>query len=499
MWKCPVCDQENNAATVCPTCGYDRTCDYERYPTAFTVTTAKPTRTLRRQWQAKQNPPTNPQPQPAAPPTAQPTSTAAPAKKESGLWKALAVVAVIAFVIAAVKFAVGSYPSVMYYGGYSGAYVNIRLNSGSISNQMVEDAQKLLKAYSCTRIQISEGAVDAASMEQISKLADVEEIVFSGYTKVSDFDRLSGMPNLSCIHLTGSSESESELDLTGIESIATLESLYISGFESVDLTELRNAVQLKSLGVNYSDNITNLNGLAGLTNLTQLDLISDRISDLQPLSDLTNLTELDLGNNQISDLQPISNLTNLTVLGIRNNQITSLAGLENLTKLTSIDAYGNNITTLAGLENLTNLTELSLYGNQISDLQSISKLSNLTYLSLESNRITSLTGLENLTNLTFLVLDNNQISDLQPISGLTNLKRLNINGNQITSLAGLENLTKLTDLEIGSNQITTLAGLENLTNLTDIYASGNPLTDTSALEVSGCMGALQTDSKYYNN
>ena len=37
MWKCPVCDQENNAAAVCPTCGYDRTCDYEQYPTAFAV------------------------------------------------------------------------------------------------------------------------------------------------------------------------------------------------------------------------------------------------------------------------------------------------------------------------------------------------------------------------------------------------------------------------------------------------------------------------------
>lgn len=42
MWKCPVCDKENNAATVCPTCGYDQTCDYERYPTAFAVTTATP-------------------------------------------------------------------------------------------------------------------------------------------------------------------------------------------------------------------------------------------------------------------------------------------------------------------------------------------------------------------------------------------------------------------------------------------------------------------------
>lgn len=59
MWKCPVCDKENNAEMVCPTCGYDRTCDYEQYPTAFAVTTAKPTRTLRRQWQEKQNPPVN--------------------------------------------------------------------------------------------------------------------------------------------------------------------------------------------------------------------------------------------------------------------------------------------------------------------------------------------------------------------------------------------------------------------------------------------------------
>ena len=35
MWKCPVCDQENTVAAVCPQCGYDRTCDYEQYPTAI--------------------------------------------------------------------------------------------------------------------------------------------------------------------------------------------------------------------------------------------------------------------------------------------------------------------------------------------------------------------------------------------------------------------------------------------------------------------------------
>ena len=56
MWKCPVCDQENNAATVCPTCWFDGSCDYEHYPTPFAVAGAKSTRALRREWEQKQGP-----------------------------------------------------------------------------------------------------------------------------------------------------------------------------------------------------------------------------------------------------------------------------------------------------------------------------------------------------------------------------------------------------------------------------------------------------------
>ena len=74
MWKCPVCDKENNAATVCPTCGYDQTCDYERYPTAFAVTTATPTRTLRRQWREMQSSLAESAPQPARQAETQPVT-----------------------------------------------------------------------------------------------------------------------------------------------------------------------------------------------------------------------------------------------------------------------------------------------------------------------------------------------------------------------------------------------------------------------------------------
>ena len=73
MWKCPVCDQENNA-TVCPNCGYDRTCDYERYPTAFAVTTATPTHILRRQWREMQSSLAESAPQPARQAETQPVT-----------------------------------------------------------------------------------------------------------------------------------------------------------------------------------------------------------------------------------------------------------------------------------------------------------------------------------------------------------------------------------------------------------------------------------------
>ena len=56
MWKCPVCDTEYGDVTVCPKCGFDGSCDYERYPTAFTVRNAKSTRALRREWEQKQAP-----------------------------------------------------------------------------------------------------------------------------------------------------------------------------------------------------------------------------------------------------------------------------------------------------------------------------------------------------------------------------------------------------------------------------------------------------------
>ena len=376
MWKCPVCDQENTAATVCPTCGYDRTCDYERYPTAFAVTTAKPTRTLRRQWQAKQGSLANPQP--TAPPSAEPA--AAPAKKKSGLWAVLAVVAVIAialvFVLTNQEKPADDAPSqptedtalVQFHeGGRDYDYcVEIQWGSGALSDNTIKKVQELMDDNSCTLLYITESVADAASMAQLGKLTGVKELKFANCEKVADFDRLSGMSGLSSIEL----DSVSYADLTGVDDIGALTSLYILGCGQVSLQGLTNATQLTFL-MAHDSHIDSLTGLESLTKLTELYLRGNQISDIQPISRLTNLETLNLGENQISDLRPLSNLTKLDFLTLSENQISDLKPISKLTNLTYLDLENNQITSLAGLEALTNLMSIRVYGNPLTDTSAL--------------------------------------------------------------------------------------------------------------------------------
>jgi Leucine-rich repeat (LRR) protein len=78
---------------------------------------------------------------------------------------------------------------------------------------------------------------------------------------------------------------------------------------------------LTDLCLHYNQ-ISDITPLAGLTNLTVLDLAGNQISDLTPLAKLINLTILDLDDNQISDPKPLEGLTNLTWLGLYRNPVT---------------------------------------------------------------------------------------------------------------------------------------------------------------------------------
>ncbi|MCJ8268313.1 MAG: hypothetical protein MJK04_02820, partial [Psychrosphaera sp.] len=76
-----------------------------------------------------------------------------------------------------------------------------------------------------------------------------------------------------------------------------------------------------------NQNISQLDGIAKLTALTELRLSTNQVSDISSLANLTALKTLALDNNQISDTTVLANLTGLTSLTLDNNQLTSITPL----------------------------------------------------------------------------------------------------------------------------------------------------------------------------
>ena len=209
---------------------------------------------------------------------------------------------------------------------------------------------------------------------------------------------------------------------------------------ALDLVEDAEITEAAMLGLtSLSDaghgwNIYSLDGLEHATNLTDLRLNSYDIGDISSLAGLTNLTHLDLGGNSLDndDLTHLSELTNLTHLKLYGNKLISdLTHLSELTNLTALLLFKCNISDLSSLSNLTNLTDLSLSDNPISNLSPLSGLTTLQYLTLHRCSISDISPLSALVNLFSLQLYGNNISDVTPIANLVELQSLKLEGNPI--------------------------------------------------------------------
>ncbi len=297
---------------------------------------------------------------------------------------------------------------------------------------------------------------------------------------------------------------------------------------------------LGSLGA-PNDNIKDLSGLEHATNLTGLDLggewvevrwiYSNTISDISPLAGLTNLTELSLSYNTISNLSPLAGLTNLTRLYLYGNRISDISPLDELTNLTYLELSGNRILDISPLAGLTNLTTLRIWRNNISDISAVSDLTNLTYLVLYDNNISNISAVSGLTNLTYLSLRGNSISDISPLvsnTGLGEGDRVRVRGNPLNAVSinthiptlqgrGVEvefdavsvavnipdpnlrakieqalgkgsgatittaDMATLTQLDAPNANISNLTGLEHATNLTELALDNNGISNLSPL------------------
>ena len=156
--------------------------------------------------------------------------------------------------------------------------------------------------------------------------------------------------------------------------------MYGSGSTYTDVDALAGLTNLTvlRLPMHGEKNTFQINGLAGLTNLTELDMECS-VESLEPLRGLTNLRTLSIQNGYsssgkaFSSLEPLSGLTNLTELNVRGNVAGSLSALSGLTELRVLQIQQEDrdytrwedrevIRDLSPLSGLTKLSSLTVYG-----------------------------------------------------------------------------------------------------------------------------------------
>ncbi|MCY3721022.1 MAG: leucine-rich repeat domain-containing protein [Candidatus Poribacteria bacterium] len=230
-----------------------------------------------------------------------------------------------------------------------------------------------------------------------------------------------------------------------------------------------------------------------ILNLTRLEAPNRGITDLTGLQHARNLRELNLGgeyieaeqqtvnSNAISDFSPIAGLTQLTRLELSHSGISDVSFLSNFTKLTELRLGANTISDISPLAKLTQLNQLYLWNNTISDVAPLSELKKLTWLMLDDNIISDVSPLAELTQLTDLYLWDNTISDVSPLAKLKKLNSLDMGNNTISDISDLAELTRLTELRLGSNTISDVSPLAKLTQLTQLNLNNNSISDVSPL------------------
>ena len=227
--------------------------------------------------------------------------------------------------------------------------------------------------------------------------------------------------------------------------------------------------------------ISELDPLAGLTELKSLDLRSTKISDLGPLAGLTALQFLDLAGAQVLHLNPLAGLTALKALDLDGTQVADIGPLAGLTALVSLDLDGTQVLDIGPLASLTALKSLDLVGTKVSDLAPLAGLTALESLDLRDTQVSDLNPLAGLTALVSLDLDGTNVVDIGPLADLMALDSLDLRGTHVSDLGPLSGLTALENLVLWDSSVTDLGPLAGLTALRTLDLDGTQVSDFGPL------------------
>ncbi|EAC3775828.1 hypothetical protein JH63_14695 [Listeria monocytogenes] len=139
---------------------------------------------------------------------------------------------------------------------------------------------------------------------------------------------------------------------------------------------------------------------AELDGINTINIRNNNVSSLEGLQYLQNLSYANLGTNPYSDIQPIIQLKNVQTLYLdRTPNMQSIDGLQNVTSLKFLDVTDTIFSDLSPIASLKNLQDFRIANSTISDFSSVSNLTNLTQLVIDKSQFNDMTLVSNLVKL----------------------------------------------------------------------------------------------------
>ena len=182
---------------------------------------------------------------------------------------------------------------------------------------------------------------DIVDITPLQTLVNLEYLVLSGGNEIVDVSPLGGMSRLTVLQLGGNRIH----DISSLAGLTSLETLNLAWNDNITdigiLTSLPNLTFVNFDGSPIGDYESNLDILAGLTQLDHLGVANCSIPHLDFLSELSNLKYLALFNNSLTDISILSDLTELEILRLNINNITDVTALMNLHHLLSLEIQNN--------------------------------------------------------------------------------------------------------------------------------------------------------------
>lgn len=206
--------------------------------------------------------------------------------------------------------------------------------------------------------------------------------------------------------------------------------------------------------------------------------------DLIDLKYCKKTTDLSILNSEITNIEFISNMPNLSHLAIESSNILDLSKLSNCNNLTSLYLCHTKLVSLDCLQNNIRLETLDLYtgNNRLSDISALKHMSNLKSLSISSSKIQDFEVIGELATLEYLELVNTHLSNLQPILSCSKIKDLNLCGSKyLTNIDLVSSLCNLEKINLASTSVVDYSPLLNIKNLKEVFIS-NGATDYVTIE-----------------